>query len=173
MDFVKKYIFQLNFFFVDSVIAQCENGRPLNYKSSKIKPTTKTIHIVRHAQAQHNVVPILLKLLTLKDENLEDACLTDAGVRQCAEVARNEDIGNQFKSVELILVSPTRRALQTSTYCFHKKIGRIPWIATDLIRERTGGHPCDRRRPITESSLYFPHIDFSLISHDSDYLYYR
>lgn len=66
-----------------------------------------------------------------------------------------------------------RRTLQTASLSFPHLINKIPWIGFENIREQTGAHPCDRRRPISEHMINFPHVDFSLIADDEDQLYSR
>lgn len=77
-----------------------------------------------------------------------------------------------MKNTELLLVSPMRRTLATATLSFPGYIGGIPWIAHELLREMAGFHPCDRRRPISEHKVSYPHVDFSCIIHNEDPLYY-
>ena len=43
-----------------------------------------------------------------------------------------------------------QRTLQTASLSFPSLIGKIPWIACEFIRERSGLHPCDRRKNIAE-----------------------
>lgn len=65
-----------------------------------------TLLLIRHAQALHNVA---------SDWSLHDPPLSELGKQQCEELhqtLKNSDIGNQ---VELIVVSPMRRTLQTAT----------------------------------------------------------
>ena len=50
-------------------------------------------------------------------------------------------------------------------------MGRIPWIAIESVRERTGLHPCDNRSTVTEYKKRFPQVDFSEINSDDDPLY--
>jgi hypothetical protein len=64
-----------------------------------------TLILIRHAQALHNVA---------SDFSLHDPPLSELGERQCAELQeslKKEDIANK---VELIVVSPMRRTLQTA-----------------------------------------------------------
>ncbi|KAF2749985.1 hypothetical protein M011DRAFT_465634 [Sporormia fimetaria CBS 119925] len=63
-----------------------------------------TLLLIRHAQALHNVD---------SDYNLHDPPLSKLGEEQCAEL--RESLKNQkiAQDVELIVVSPMRRTLQT------------------------------------------------------------
>lgn len=77
-----------------------------------------------------------------------------------------------MKNVEMLLVSPMRRTLATATQSFPELIDGIPWMANELLREMSGSHPCDRRRPILDLKSSFPHVNFSLTVHNEDPLYY-
>lgn len=64
-----------------------------------------TLVLIRHAQALHNVA---------SDYSLHDPVLSELGERQCADLAeslKKEKIANE---VELVVVSPMRRTLQTA-----------------------------------------------------------
>jgi broad specificity phosphatase PhoE len=73
--------------------------------------------------------------------------------------------------VQLLVVSPLHRTLQTATLCFPFLLGKVPWVAIDLIREQTGQHPCDKRSPISTISKLFVHVNFDQIKDDEDPLY--
>jgi broad specificity phosphatase PhoE len=108
-----------------------------------------------------------------KSEEFEDAHLTEKGEAQCESlnVSCLEEL--TVKNAELLVVSPMRRTLATATKCFPTLVGKIPFLAHESIREQTGEHPCDRRRPITEHSVSYPHVDFSIIKDDEDPLYFK
>jgi broad specificity phosphatase PhoE len=74
-------------------------------------------------------------------------------------------------AVDVILVSPLTRALQTATLMFVDELkSRNPprFVAIELCREAFGGHPCDQRRTRSELHRDFPHVDFSLVETDED-----
>ena len=124
----------------------------------------------RHAEGLHNVVGEVDPSAYLLEEN-EDASLSQNGVLQCLKFAAIEQELKISSNSTLLIVSPHRRTLQTATYSFPHLIFQIPWIASEDIRERTGLHPCDRRRPISEQLRHYPHIDFSELIEDEDNLY--
>jgi broad specificity phosphatase PhoE len=133
----------------------------------------KIIHWVRHGQGIHNVAGEKDRMFGyLKEEN-EDALLTDKGKQQCKELERICIPNGIVDRASLLVVSPMHRTIQTATYSFPNLIGTIPWIALENLRETTGLHPCDRRRPITEHMEHYPHIDFSLVLSDDDPLYHQ
>lgn len=108
----------------------------------------------------------------LLEEN-EDAVLSALGEQQCRSLASSAELVAFSQSATLLVVSPMRRTLQTATLSFPHLVNKIPWIGFENIREQTGAHPCDRRRPISEHRVSFPHVDFSLVDDDEDQLYSR
>ena len=80
---------------------------------------------------------------------------------------------NFAKQPDLLVVSPMRRTLATASIGFGDLIGSMPWVAHESLREQAGYHPCDRRRPISELRESYNHVDFSLIQHNKDPLYYH
>jgi broad specificity phosphatase PhoE len=129
----------------------------------------KVIHVVRHGQAAHNVAAEQSKLEYLR-QDLEDAELTEFGISQCQELSQSAQ--GQLGNVELVISSPLNRAMQTTTHSFPFLLERgVPWVAVEHIREQTGLHPCDSRRPISEKKVKFPHFNFDDIENDEDILY--
>ncbi len=74
------------------------------------------------------------------------------------------------------MVSPLVRALETACITFEDHLpstikkdgGReegVRWIAHEGIREELGLLLCNQRRPLKETVLQFPHVDFSLLAH--------
>lgn len=45
---------------------------------------------------------------------------------------------------------------------------RPPFVALDVLRERIGTHPCDRRRSRTALAADFPNVDFSDLATEDD-----
>ncbi len=100
--------------------------------------------------------------------------------------------------VDVILVSPLTRTIQTATEMFPDAARAIAaaaaasgatstssgvtaqslvppvvegypsFVAIEMCREAHGGHPCDQRRHISVLRREFPHVDFSLVHSDSD-----
>ncbi|KAE9609100.1 hypothetical protein Lal_00020326 [Lupinus albus] len=157
---------------------------------------SKTIHLVRHAQGFHNVEG---------DKNYEaylsydllDASLTPLGWKQVDNLRDHVKRSGLSKRLELVIVSPLLRTIQTAVGVFGGEAGgdginalplmnenvgdsgRLaisslnspPFIAVELCREHLGVHPCDKRRSINEYRNMFPAIDFSLIESDEDILW--
>ncbi|MFS7949287.1 putative histidine phosphatase superfamily, clade-1 [Helianthus anomalus] len=154
---------------------------------------SKTIHLVRHAQGVHNVAGEN-DLTAFLSEELFDAHLTPHGWKQVDNLRKHVHASGLFKNIELVVVSPLLRTMQTAVGAFGGEatafgIDVLPlmaentgnsnrpafsslncprFIAMELCREDTGINPCDRRRSISEYKPMFPAIDFSLIETDRD-----
>lgn len=145
---------------------ELEMARQIHSSSSRLR----ILHFVRHGHGTHNAVGELRYEDYMLEEH-EDAMLTEIGLNQCAELSRESF--PKIRRVDALCVSPMRRTLQTAQYSFPSLINKIPWIALESLREQTGLHPCDRRRPISELAPAHPHVDFSLIKDESDPLYWQ
>lgn len=130
----------------------------------------KIVHLVRHAEGYHNIAGREDPREYLR-EDLVDAELSELGFQQCKDL--HKEIKHRLKNVELLVVSPMNRTIQTAFHSFHHLEGQIPWIAVEDIREVTGLHPCDRRLNISQHSQRYPFVDFGLIESDEDQLFPR
>ncbi|KAI3925566.1 hypothetical protein MKW98_001420 [Papaver atlanticum] len=157
---------------------------------------TKTLHLVRHAQGVHNVEGEK-DFSAYKSEEFFDAQLTPLGWEQVDNLHKHVHECALDKKVELVIVSPLLRTLQTAVgsfgpggdadgtyvtplmvanakYSNRSAISSLtspPFVAVELCREQLGVHPCDRRRSISEYRTIFPAIDFSLIEDEEDVLW--
>ena len=73
--------------------------------------------------------------------------------------------------VDLLVVSPLLRTIQTASFVFPHLMSKVEWIALECIREQTGLHPCDQREDIKVRRKEYPLVDFSHIVSDTDPLY--
>ncbi|XBI87901.1 hypothetical protein VPH35_025920 [Triticum aestivum] len=157
----------------------------------------KNIYLVRHAQGIHNVEGE-------KDHSaymppaLLDAHITPLGWSQVDSLPEHVTKCGLDKKIELVIVSPLLRTMQTAVGVFghesntdeasaspllmvegaghsgHKAISSLncpPFLAVEACRERLGVHPFDWRSSITKYRALFPAIDFSLIENDEDVLW--
>ncbi|KAH6763621.1 Phosphoglycerate mutase family protein [Perilla frutescens var. frutescens] len=156
---------------------------------------SKTIHLVRHAQGFHNVAGEKDHSAYMSPE-LFDAALTPLGWQQADNLKKHVHSTGLSKKIELVVVSPLLRTMQTAVGVFGGggfddginvtlmtenagKSGRPaisslnapPFVAMELCREHLGVHWCDKRRSITEYKPLFPAIDFSLAKTDEDTLW--
>lgn len=140
---------------------------------------TKIVHFQRHGQGTHNElyrqwtektgVPLDLSETDPKKNplllpSIIDAPLTQKGRDQCA---RQRSAAGQLDGVELVIVSPLTRALQTAHITFEDHLPYnskgIKWIAHDGIREELGTLLCNKRRPLGETELEFPEVDYTYL----------
>ena len=131
--------------------------------------SVKTIYFLRHAQGEHNIAGEADPIGGYLRDDLLDAVLSEYGVEQCTNFAK---MSNFHEELDLIVVSPMRRTLQTAALCFPDAIDRIPFVAVEEVREQTGMHPCDCRLSIDELKACFPHVCFDEISYIEDPLYH-
>lgn len=138
--------------------------RPLAYAFSA--ETAKIIHLVRHGQGVHNVAAAVHGSLAYKDQTLKDARLDETGRGQASALGAR--IRDAAMVVDVILVSPLTRTIETATHMFPDRARAPPFIAVEMCREAHGGHPCDQRRSISVIRREFPHVDFSGVGTDED-----
>mmetsp|Transcript_2586 Transcript_2586/g.6219 ORF Transcript_2586/g.6219 Transcript_2586/m.6219 type:complete len:300 (-) Transcript_2586:56-955(-) len=151
------------------------------------QPLLKTVFLVRHGEALHNVaeksalqealagqesfddemikreVLEIARQSVLSDEGLKDAPLSAKGKEQAVSTAATimkmllDDA--DLKPPEAVFVSPLQRALQTAAVMFpnHSRVS-----VRNLLRERCTGFPCDERSegPGLQSRKSFRHMSF-------------
>ena len=152
---------------------------------------SKLVHFIRHGQAEHQLraEEAKAKGLTCRchlddeyekecpynDPSLIDSSLTDLGRKQ----VRSKAIAC---SAEVVLTSPTRRALETALWSFSPPSDRTevpsvellpPIVALEELRARIGIHMHSKRSSISQLSKDFPSVDFSRVLHDDDELWRR
>ena len=101
------------------------------------------------------------------NEAHKDAELTERGRAQARGAGAEILKVNKFPQVAI--TSPLRRTCNTATIAM--SIGgltRVPIIAVEGCRERTGVNPCDERYPVEQTASSFPRIDFGLIDKGPD-----
>ena len=157
----------------------------------------KNIYLVRHAQGIHNVEGDK-DHSAYKSPALVDAHITPLGWSQVDCLRDHVTKCGLAKKIELVVVSPLMRTLQTAVGVFggdnctdgastspllmvegaghsgRQAISSLdcpPFLAVEACRERLGVHPCDKRSSITKYRTLFPAIDFSLIENDEDVLW--
>ncbi|BDA43351.1 Phosphoglycerate mutase-like protein [Coccomyxa sp. Obi] len=113
----------------------------------------KVVHFVRHGEGFHNVAG-KKDYSQYKRWDLEDAHLTEHGWEQAHALQKHIAQLPDPLNVEVVIVSPLSRALQTA-YC----------------REHLGLHPCDRRGKVSVLQTTYPAVDFSLIETEEDELW--
>lgn len=160
-------------------------------------PIRKTVFLVRHGEALHNIAEKsalqetlatlanrdfpnedvkrealeIARRSVLTDEGLKDAPLSANGHEQAGITATTMskivDEDADLKAPEAVFVSPLQRALQTAALMFPK---HNEVHVCDLLRERCTGFPCDERSevPSLQSRKSFCHMSFDQVMQDDD-----
>ena len=143
-------------------------------------PNEKRVHFVRHGEGTHNVVQREWRAKPGWDGTTEpytidndpeykfgDAQLTAVGTEQAQALrARTASLAD----VELLVVSPMRRATDTGLLAFeaHVAAGK-PILASELLHERGGRHTCDKRQDKGKLKEQFGElVDYSGIEAETD-----
>ncbi|KAK9839328.1 hypothetical protein WJX81_008390 [Elliptochloris bilobata] len=145
---------------------------------------TKTVHFIRHAEGFHNV----------GWEQNDDAHLTGRGWAQTAALRRHLQELTLPLNVQVVIVSPLQRTLETAAGVFgapggggllmrgqdaapnertaHEAIALPacgpPFVACEQCRERVGPNRCDRRRLLSSTRAQFPGVDFDFVASEDD-----
>ncbi|KAF2130539.1 phosphoglycerate mutase family protein-like protein [Dothidotthia symphoricarpi CBS 119687] len=103
------------------------------------------IHLVRHAQGEHNVI---------RDYTIRDAVLTDKGKGQCRDL---KSVFQHHNDIDIVIASPLRRTIQTAALCFGPTLARaeVPFILLPSLQEVTD-KGCDTG--LADSAADFPQI---------------
>lgn len=159
----------------------------------------KVVHLIRHAQGFHNLAwETTGSDLAYRDFAYEDAHLTPKGWRQCAALRNHMEQFPEVLDVDLVVVSPLTRTLETAAGVFGRVVegtddgGSLlmsateaapdkretrpaiaahdspPVVACEWCRESLGTHPCDRRRTVSALQAAFPAVDFSQVTDEED-----
>eukprot|EP00937_MAST-01D_sp_MAST-1D-sp2_P003124 g3124.t1 len=132
-------------------------------------PSAKLLLVVRHGQATHNLGPAKYGWsrwmeVEAKSSLYFDAPLTERGKVQARNASRllrralrstgagadADGGGGALPRVERVFVSPLTRTLQTAQLVFGVgeaagALAPLPFEAVELVRERAGVYPCDKR----------------------------
>ena len=161
------------------------NGGGGNSTDEDTEGARKIVHFLRHGQGTHNQlykewtdrtgVPLDLSEtdpaknpMLLPD--IIDARLTQKGMDQCAQT--RTAVG-QLEGIELVVVSPLMRTLETAHIAFedhlpHNTERNVKWIAHEGIREELGLLMCNKRRPLSETTMAFPHVNYTHLPEGDD-----
>ena len=119
---------------------------------------SKILYCIRHGTALHNV--LFWEIGETVYRKYRDTPLVAKGRNEAIELGNT---WNNIDKVELVIVSPLLRTLQTATNIFCKK--DVPMIALDCIMEFPQGlDMCNYRKTIIEYKPCYPNVDFSLIT---------
>ena len=128
---------------------------------------SKNLYCIRHGLAEHNINYLKYGCKTFYDPNFIDTSLVEEGFKQAVNLGES---WSNIKDIELVVVSPLKRTLQTASEIF-KNID-IPIISFELAREYPiGGHTCNKRSDKEYLMNTFPKINFDDIKEGEDYLW--
>jgi hypothetical protein len=124
---------------------------------------------------------------------ISDAPLTAKGREQAALLQPVvAALKKAQKAPQLVVLSPNCRALQTGVIAFRELLAEredaatvadaavgdenalddpVPFLAHEMVREETGVHVCDKRRPTSQQASEFPMVDFSLLTDEEDTIF--
>eukprot|EP01062_Namystynia_karyoxenos_P041970 TRINITY_DN3064_c0_g1_i1.p1 TRINITY_DN3064_c0_g1~~TRINITY_DN3064_c0_g1_i1.p1 ORF type:complete len:461 (+),score=82.56 TRINITY_DN3064_c0_g1_i1:88-1470(+) len=151
---------------VDAVrgVVPVSRVRAMGMKEAPDGSNVKFVHFMRHGEGTSNSAARDKGHSEYKSRHWKDARLTRQGRDQALDVeayVRNSDL-----KVDVLLVSPLRRAAVTGCIAFYSRIHdhpEVPIIAHEMLRERCHGNPCDQRVTRTELEMEVPVVDYSLI----------
>ncbi|RYG96422.1 hypothetical protein EON65_54425 [archaeon] len=152
-----------------AIASSDEHKLEKKYAARRLHHHEKIVHFVRHAEGHHNVAARNDPLRGYLRNDLEDAHITEEGLKQCQELS--EKMKHVTAHSQLLVVSPMSRTLQTASHSFPHLQHKIPWVSIECIRERTGLHPCDKRRALSVYKQQYTYVDFDHIHHEEDPLF--
>ena len=126
----------------------------------------KNLYLIRHGHSLHNELFHKMGVKAFRIPATIDAPLTNEGHLQSIELGQSWQNKNE---IELVLVSPLTRTLETAMNIFGDT--DIPIISEEFLREYPiGEDTCNKRSSLTLLKNKYPRIDFNLIS-DQDTLW--
>lgn len=137
-------------------------------ENNKNPNNKKNIYWIRHAESLSNI--------SNQNNNIMDPKLTVKGIKQCEELSKYFESNKILDDVELIVVSPLNRTLQTCKSIIQinnkiiKKQNKIKLISLDEIREHID-HLCHKRDFISKKKSIYNYVDFNHIISDDDTMY--
>ena len=112
----------------------------------------KTLYCIRHGEALHNELYKKKGSQVFYNKDYVDTVLTPKGETQSLDLGKYWLNKNE---IELVIVSPLKRTLQTAYNIF--KDTDIPIIALEFTREYPMGlHTCNKRSNLEELKILYP-----------------
>ena len=115
------------------------------------------IYFIRHAEGYHN--------LSEKAWNIKYPRLTEKGINQAKNTKNKVP-----EHIDLVLVSPLVRTLQTADIIFKSKKNKF--VSEEFIKEKVV-NPCDYRQPVSEVEDEFNYVNFDNINDDYNFNKYE
>ena len=120
----------------------------------------KHLYCIRHGTALHNI-----NFKTMGDKaytNFPDTPLVDRGIKDAIYLERTWE---QIPKIDLVVVSPLSRTLQTADTIFRLHNKPIV-VLDDLIEYKQSEHICNFRKNTSMLKKIYPNMDFSQIKTD-------
>jgi len=127
----------------------------------------KTLYCIRHGVAQHNVLYKEFGSKVFYDSRYVDTHLVEKGHHESIHLGKT---WSNISDIELVIVSPLMRTLQTADNIF--KGVDVHMIALECVREYPmGKQTCNKRSDKDELVDLFPKIDFKDLRTNTDQLW--
>lgn len=126
------------------------------------KNTQKNIHWIRHAESLSNTSELNYKII--------DPGLNSLGKTQASNLSYHINQIDSTNPIDLIIVSPMLRTLQTLDLSCKSFIYKCPIISTELVREQVNELCHKKKEDLNEKKKKFNYIDFTNID-SKDFLY--
>ena len=124
------------------------------------------IFCIRHGKSTHNVEYDKVGTIAYYDKKMCNSHLVPEGVIQATRLYEN---WKERKEIELIIVSPLQRTLETSE-CIFGKYNNIPVIVMDnLLEYPQGSHKPNQRLSKSELNSLYPTYNFEHNEYPSVY----
>jgi broad specificity phosphatase PhoE len=119
---------------------------------------SKSLYLIRHGHSLHNELFHKIGVQAFRIPATIDSPLTQEGHLQSIELGQS---WQNKKKIELVLVSPLTRTLETCMNIFGDT--EIPIISQEFLREYPiGEDTCNKRSSLTLLKNHFPKIEFQL-----------
>ena len=128
---------------------------------------TKSLYCIRHGLSLHNILYNRHGSKTFYDKDYVDTMLLPEGRQQAQTLGKT---WNEINNIELVIVSPLKRTLETAVNIFETI--DVPIIALEMCREFPMGlHTCNKRSNKEELELLYPQVNFDNILSQKDNLW--
>jgi|TARA_B000000477_G_C6078844_1_gene222236 broad specificity phosphatase PhoE len=115
----------------------------------------KTLYCIRHGYALHN--KLFCDIGPRAYSEYRDTQLLEKGFNQAKTLNKT---WKELKDIQLVIVSPCQRTLDTSTFIFQHI--NVPTIAKDFLIEYPlgGAEICNQRKDLSDLRYMYPYIQF-------------
>lgn len=127
----------------------------------------KNLYCIRHGLSEHNLNYFKYGVSTFYDPKYTDTSLVSEGYKQVQEL---RNTWKELSTIELVIVSPLRRTLQTASELFRGY--NIPILVLEGVREYPmGKQTCNKRSNKDVLIKNYPQMNFDNLQTNSDELW--